>query len=191
MFVLVCLQTGKVPNLADANLILKLKMKVFWWFTTTDTYRLPWKMQNKNIFIQAHQDTSWPPDLIIPNVFSTCSSRCLLGIHKLSGSPQNCQQAQSGQKSQNREKKMEFARPGDSHYFVGVSYIYILSVFFPHRMHACVILPWIVCQCRFFCFLHLLLDLCLWEPLTTLNLPGECGSPRTCLKHFKKNDKNK
>ena len=190
MFVLVCLETGKVHNLADlqiyANLILKLKMKVFWWFTTTDTYRLPWKMSNKNIFIQAHQDTSWPPDLIIPNVFSTCSSRCLLGIHKLSGSPQNCQQAQSGQKSQNQEEKKWNLHVLGTRIILLECHIFIYCLFF-FRSNACMCDPSLVClSMSFFCFLHLLLELCLWEPLTTLNLPGECGSPRTCLKHFKK-----
>ena len=134
MFVLVCLETGKVHNLADlqiyANLILKLKMKVFWWFTTTDTYRLPWKMSNKNIFTQAHQDTSWLPDIIIPNVFSTCSSRCLLGIHKLSGSPQNCQQAQSGQKSQNQEGKKWNLHVLGSRIILLECHIFIYCLFF-------------------------------------------------------------
>ena len=90
-----------------------------------------------------------------------------------------------GKKVRIRKKKMELARPGDSHYFVRVSYIYILSVFF--RSNACMCDPSLVClSMSFFCFLHLSLDFCLWEPLTPLNLPGECGSPRTCLKNLRK-----
>ena len=64
--------------------------------------------------------------------FSTCSSRCLLGIHKLSGSPQNCQQAQSGQKKSESGRKKWNLHVLGTRIIVLECHIFIYCLFFFH-----------------------------------------------------------